>query len=304
MDMLNTITYRSALPEDAELILDFIRRLAEYEKMADQVTATPRLLKEWIFEKQKAEVIFAMMEGKEVGFALFFHNFSTFLGKSGLYLEDLFVLPEYRGRGCGRGLLKRLAAIALERDCGRLEWWCLDWNKPAIDFYLSLGARPMEEWTVFRLAGDALKTLGCSETERGEENHIVNRNPHGNMLLTRFYVCPTCGNVLQAAGEAFISCCGIALPPLEPQEPDGNHAPRLEAVENEHYVRIPHPMDKEHFISFLAFVGCDRIQFVKLYPEGNADARLCFRGGGHLYWYCNRHGLMRQKVRPKTTKNL
>jgi len=304
MDMQNKVTYRSALPEDAELILDFIRRLAEYEKMSVQVTATPRLLREWIFEKKKAEVIFAMTEGKEVGFALFFHNFSTFLGKSGLYLEDLFVLPEYRGRGCGRGLLKRLAALALERGCGRMEWWCLDWNKPAIDFYLSLGAQPMEEWTVFRVAGDALKALGGTTMELMEENHIVNRNRHANMFLTRFYVCPVCGNVLQSAGEALICCCGIPLSPLKPTEPDEEHVPLMEAAEDEHYVRISHPMDKDHFISFLAFVGCDRIQLVKLYPEGDAAARLNFRGSGYLYWYCNCHGLMRRKVRPWARKNL
>lgn len=148
---------RFANESDFEIILDFILKLAEYEKMLDDVVATPELLKEWIFEKEKAEVIFALEDGKEVGFALFFHNFSTFLGRAGIYLEDLFVLPEHRGKGYGKGLLKALAKIACERDCGRLEWSCLDWNKPSIDFYLSLGATPMDEWTVYRIAGEKLK---------------------------------------------------------------------------------------------------------------------------------------------------
>jgi len=156
---MSELRYRFAEPEDAGLILSFVRELAEYEKMLDQVVATEELLREWIFEKKKAEVIFALEEGKEVGFALFFHNFSTFLGRAGIYLEDLFVKPEYRGKGCGKGLLKELARIALERGCGRLEWWCLDWNRPSIDFYLSLGAEPMDEWTTYRFAGESLKKL-------------------------------------------------------------------------------------------------------------------------------------------------
>ena len=105
-------------------------------------------------------MLFALSDGTEVGFALFFHNFSTFLGRAGLYLEDLFVLPAYRGRGFGKALLQKLAAIALERECGRLEWWCLDWNRPSIDFYKALGAKPMEEWTVYRIDGETLKALG------------------------------------------------------------------------------------------------------------------------------------------------
>ncbi|MBO5410911.1 MAG: GNAT family N-acetyltransferase [Clostridia bacterium] len=155
------LTFRNAEPKDAELILYFIKELAEYEKMANEVVATPELLREWIFDKQKAEVIFAIEDGKEVGFALFFHNFSTFLGRAGIYLEDLFVLPEYRGKGYGKGLLKKLASVAVERGCGRLEWSCLDWNKPSIDFYLSLGAVPMDEWTVYRVTGDTLKNLAA-----------------------------------------------------------------------------------------------------------------------------------------------
>lgn len=125
----------------------------------DEVVADEKILEEWIFDKQKAEVIFVTENEKEVGFALFFHNFSTFLGRAGIYLEDLFVLPEFRKRGYGKALLKRLAAIAVERGCGRLEWWCLDWNKPSIDFYLSLGAEPMSDWTTYRITGDTLKRM-------------------------------------------------------------------------------------------------------------------------------------------------
>lgn len=151
--------FRKAAPGDEGLILSFIRELAEYERMSDEVIATEELLKEWIFHKNRAEVIFAVEEGKEVGFALFFHNFSTFLGRAGIYLEDLFVLKEHRGKGHGKALLKELARIAVERGCGRLEWACLDWNRPSIDFYLSLGAVPMEEWTVYRLTGDTLHDM-------------------------------------------------------------------------------------------------------------------------------------------------
>lgn len=153
------LTFRHAERKDVALILKFIRALAEYEKMLDEVIADESTIEEWIFDKQKAEVIFAIVEGREVGFALFFHNFSTFLGRAGIYLEDLFVFPEYRGRGYGKALLKRLAAIAVERKCGRLEWWCLDWNKPSINFYLSLGAEPMSDWTVYRITGDTLLEL-------------------------------------------------------------------------------------------------------------------------------------------------
>ena len=151
--------FRFANEKDCDKILYFIKQLAEYENMSDDVVATEQLLKEWIFEKKKAEVVFALENKKEVGFALFFHNFSTFLGRAGIYLEDLFVLPQYRGKGYGKGLLKQLAKIAVERGCGRLEWSCLDWNKPSIDFYLSLGATSMDEWTVYRLTGDTLTKM-------------------------------------------------------------------------------------------------------------------------------------------------
>ena len=160
---MNNTEIRFASKKDVALILDFIKGLAEYEKMSDLVVADEALLREWIFEKNKAEVIFAMEDGKEVGFALFFHNFSTFLGRAGIYLEDLFVMPEYRGRGHGKALLCELARIACERGCGRLEWSCLDWNTPSIEFYLSLGAEQMNDWTVYRVAGDRLRALAERE---------------------------------------------------------------------------------------------------------------------------------------------
>ena len=151
--------FRSATEKDTGLILQFIRQLAAYEKLLDQVIADEALLKEQLFEKQQAEVIFALENGKETGFALFFHNFSTFLGRSGLYLEDLFVLPEHRGKGYGKALLAKLAQIAVERGYGRMEWSCLDWNQPSVDFYKSLNACPMDEWTVYRLTGKTLQDL-------------------------------------------------------------------------------------------------------------------------------------------------
>jgi GNAT superfamily N-acetyltransferase len=150
---------RRAEEKDCGLILYFIKELAAYERMSGEVVATGELLKEWLFEKRSAEVLFACENGREVGFALFFHNFSTFVGRAGLYLEDLYVLPEYRGRGYGKAILKRLAAIAVERGCGRMEWVCLDWNKPSMDFYCSLGAIPMDEWTIWRVAGETLDQL-------------------------------------------------------------------------------------------------------------------------------------------------
>lgn len=156
---MNNLSFRYATKDDTALILKFIKELADYEHMLNEVIATEELLQDWIFEKQKAEVIFAMENDMEVGFALFFHNFSTFLGRAGIYLEDLYVQPEHRGKGYGKVLLKKLAQIAVERGCGRLEWWCLDWNQPSIDFYLSLGAEPMKDWTVYRIAGDTLHKM-------------------------------------------------------------------------------------------------------------------------------------------------
>lgn len=151
--------FRFASEEDCSLILFFIQQLAIYEKMSDQVIATEELLREWIFEKKKAEVLFVCDGDSEVGFALFFHNFSTFLGRAGIYLEDLFVLEKFRGKGYGKALLSQLARITVERGCGRLEWSCLDWNQPSIDFYLSIGAVPMDDWTTYRLTGATLENM-------------------------------------------------------------------------------------------------------------------------------------------------
>lgn len=150
---------RFATREDIPEILRFIRELADYEKMLDEVIADEKLLEEWIFDKQKAEVIFVLHDEKPVGFALFFHNFSTFLGRAGIYLEDLYVSPQYRKLGYGKELLSTLAKIAKERSCGRLEWACLNWNQPSIDFYKSLGAVPMDIWTTYRVTGETLDAL-------------------------------------------------------------------------------------------------------------------------------------------------
>ena len=159
---MNDFKYRYAQEKDLSLILEFIKELAIYEKMLDTVVADEKLLNEWLFEKKIAEVIFALENNKEVGFALYFHNFSTFLGKGGIYLEDLYVKPKYRKKGYGKGLFKVLANIALERNCGRLEWCCLNWNKPSIDFYLALGATPLEEWTTYRLTLNNIEKIARS----------------------------------------------------------------------------------------------------------------------------------------------
>ena len=156
------ITFRFASPADIPLILEFIQALAEYEHLSHEVTATEELLNEWLFEKHKAEVLFAEHEGEVVGCALFFYNFSTFLGRAGLYLEDLFIKPKHRKKGYGRAIFRHLAQLAVERGCGRLDWQCLDWNQPSIDFYLSLNAKPLNEWTTYRLTGEALYQLANS----------------------------------------------------------------------------------------------------------------------------------------------
>lgn len=155
-----TFEIREATESDVPLILQFIRDLAEYEKLAHLVVATEELLRSTLFGAAPfAEVLIASEDGVPAGFALFFHNYSTFLAQPGIYLEDLFVNPGFRGRGYGKALLARLAQIARDRGCGRIEWAVLNWNEPAIAFYKSLGARPMEEWTVFRLSGEALERL-------------------------------------------------------------------------------------------------------------------------------------------------
>ena len=161
--MSDTITIRPATPDEVPLVLEFIRDLARYERLEDEVSASEADLREALFgERRYAEVVFACTGGAPVGFALFFHNFSTFKGRPGIYLEDLFVRPEARGRGVGKRLLAYLARTAVERRCARLEWAVLDWNEPSIGFYRSLGAVPMDEWTVFRLTGGALALLAGS----------------------------------------------------------------------------------------------------------------------------------------------
>ena len=151
---------RFATVDDVGLIIDFIRQLADYERKSDEVVTDEDQLRESLFgERRVAEVVIASYEGEPAGFALFFHNFSTFLGRPGIYVEDLFVIPKLRGHGIGKILLSFLARLAVERGCGRLEWWVLDWNEPAIRFYERLGAKPMDEWTVFRVSGDALQEL-------------------------------------------------------------------------------------------------------------------------------------------------
>ena len=139
------------------------------------------------------------------------------------------------------------------------------------------------------------QALGISLIELMNGEHIINKNVSANLLRSKFHVCPVCGNMIHSTGNAVISCCGITLPPLEAEEPDEDHGITVETVEDEHFITVRHPMTKEHFISFIAFVTSDRIQLVKLYPEGNAETRLQLRGMGYLYWYCNRHGLFRRK---------
>jgi GNAT superfamily N-acetyltransferase len=156
---LNKFKLRFAVIEDVPLILNFIKQLADYENMLDDVSATEEGLKESLFQRMAAEVIIGEYEGNPVGFALFFHNYSTFLGKPGIYLEDLYVKPEMRGKGIGGIMLSFLAKLAVERNCGRLEWACLDWNEPSIKFYKNLGAAAMDEWTVYRVHDEKLHEL-------------------------------------------------------------------------------------------------------------------------------------------------
>ena len=157
--MLEDFNIRFAKREDTELVLKFIKELADYEELLDEVVADKETLEDSLFDREMAEVIIGEYQEKPVGFALFFHNFSTFLGKPGIYLEDLYVKPEYRGNGFGKNLLSFLADLTVKRNCGRLEWWVLDWNKSSIDFYESLGAKAMDEWTVYRLTGKSLQDL-------------------------------------------------------------------------------------------------------------------------------------------------
>lgn len=156
---LDDFKLRFAEIDDAALILEFIRELADYENMLPEVIATEEVLRESLFERKMAEVVIGEYKNRPVAFALFFQNFSTFLGRSGIYLEDLYVKPDMRGKGIGKMMLAFLAQLALERNCGRLEWWCLDWNEPSIQFYKQLGAVPMDEWTVYRVDNEALAEL-------------------------------------------------------------------------------------------------------------------------------------------------
>ncbi|MCQ8212769.1 GNAT family N-acetyltransferase [Cetobacterium somerae] len=156
---------RVAKEQDTELILKFIKELADYEKLLSEVVATEEILRESLFKRKMAEVLIGELNGKPIGFALFFYNFSTFLGKPGIYLEDLYVKPAFRGKGFGKEMLSYLANLCEEKDCGRLEWWCLDWNKTSIDFYKKIGAEPMDEWTTFRVTGENLKKLSDEYTK-------------------------------------------------------------------------------------------------------------------------------------------
>jgi GNAT superfamily N-acetyltransferase len=156
---MEKLKFRTATENDVPLILRFIRELADYERMLNDVVATEESLQKWIFDRKKAEVIFAEIDGTAVGMALYFYNFSTFVGKAGIYLEDLFVKKEFRGKGYGRALLNQIARTAIEQDCGRVEWACLDWNQPSIDFYRAMGAVPLNDWTLFRVSGEALTRL-------------------------------------------------------------------------------------------------------------------------------------------------
>ena len=175
-----SVTIRSATSGDAPLVLDFIVQLAEYERLRHEVVATEAGLRDVLFGAHPAaEVLIAELQGEAVGFALFFHNFSTFLGQRGLYLEDLFVRPAVRGRGVGRALLARLAALAVERHCGRFEWAVLHWNEPAIGFYRSLGAQPMTDWSTYRVTGAALQRLAAEDAREESRRAAPEDRPPG-----------------------------------------------------------------------------------------------------------------------------
>lgn len=167
---------------------------------------------------------------------------------------------------------------------------------------IGVGDKAVSKWETGRglpdisLIQPLAETLGVSVIELMNGDRIRNQNVSANMLRTKLYVCPICGNILSAAGSALISCCGVTLPALEAEEADEAHCPRIETVEDERFITLDHPMDKSHYISFLAFATADRFQLVKLYPEGSAEARISLRGRGTLYFYCNRHGLMKRRL--------
>lgn len=156
---MNNFSFRFATEEDVYKVLAFIKGLAEYEKKDEEVVITEEVLRQWLFVEKKVEVIFVLEDNNEVGFSLFFYVYSTFSGKAGLFIEDLFVKQEYRKKGYGKALIKQLASIAIERGCQKLEWLCLDWNKSGIDFYLSIGAEPLNDWTKYQITGETLNKL-------------------------------------------------------------------------------------------------------------------------------------------------
>ena len=157
--MAAEVQFRFAVREDVPLIFKFIKDLAAYENLSDKVVVTEAILDDWLFAQQKAEVIFCELAGNPIGFTLFFYNFSTFLGQSGIFLEDLYIEPAHRGRGYGKAIFANLAETAIERGCGRLDWWCLNWNQPSIAFYESIGAQHLEEWRIYRLSKEKLLNL-------------------------------------------------------------------------------------------------------------------------------------------------
>lgn len=167
---------------------------------------------------------------------------------------------------------------------------------------IGVSAKTVSKWETAKGLPDVslleplAKALNISVIELMNGEQITNRNVSGNMLRSKFYVCPVCGNIIHSMGDSLMSCCGITLPPLEAEEADESHAVTIEPVEDEHFITVQHPMTKQHFISFVAYVTTDRMQLVKLYPEGNAETRLQLRGRGYLYWYCNRHGLYKKKL--------
>ena len=167
---------------------------------------------------------------------------------------------------------------------------------------LSVSSKAVSKWETAKglpditLIEPLAKALGVSVLELMSGGAVINKNSSSNILRSKFYVCPLCGNIIRTSGDTLISCCGITLPALEAETVDDDHQITIEPVEDEHFVTVHHEMTKQHFISFIAFLTSDRVQFVKLYPEGNAETRLSFRGGGYLYFYCNKHGLMRKKI--------
>ena len=210
----------------------------------------------------------------------------------------------HNGKGCDRMVAKEVAAMNTYVTGATIKYLRESRNMTQTELAEQLGVsnKTISKWETGKglpdisLLQPLAQALGISVIELMNGEPITNQNASANMLRTKFYVCPVCGNVLHAMGEAVVSCCGITLPVLEAEEPEEAHEIRLERVEDEHFLTIDHPMTKAHFISFAAYVTSDRLQLVKLYPEGNAETRLQLRGRGYVYYYCNRHGLFRKKV--------